>query len=80
MLYTLDSIRTTLKRSGYRLTAESATGLPFEVVFESVGKSRVRKFVDRAYFALVKLWPRMFAYQFVLEVQINTTDSVDPIK
>jgi glycosyltransferase involved in cell wall biosynthesis len=70
--YTKFTIIQLLERSGYLLTDFKATGLPFEVVFESVGKSRFLRFLDSFYFKLAHFWPKMFAYQFVLEAKISS--------
>ena len=69
-LYTLDSIRQLVEGSGFIVKRERFTGLPFEVVFESVGRSRILRMIDSFYFLCVTFWPRMFAYQIILEAQI----------
>lgn len=69
-LYTLDSIRQLVEGAGYVVKKEAFTGLPFEVVFESIGRSKLLQMIDALYFLCVKVWPRMFAYQIVLEAQI----------
>jgi hypothetical protein len=53
---------------------ERFTALPFEVVFESTGRSRVLRAVSRAYHRLARLWPEMFAYQILLEAEIRTLE------
>jgi hypothetical protein len=50
------------------------TALPFEVVFESTGRSRALGTLPRAYHWLARFWPSMFAYQYVLEAEITTLD------
>ena len=50
------------------------TALPFEVVFRSTGRSRLVRATSRAYHALARLWPGMFAYQVILEAEIITLD------
>jgi hypothetical protein len=49
-------------------------GLLFEVVFESTGRSRLIRALARAYHALARLWPALFAYQIILEAEIITLD------
>ena len=70
--YTKATIFQLLERAGYIITDFKATGLPFEVVFESVGKSRFLRFVDKFYYLFARFWPKMFAYQFVLEAKISS--------
>jgi len=50
------------------------TALPFEVVFESTGRSRLVRTIAHAYFGLARLWPSLFAYQSILEAEIITLD------
>ena len=47
---------------------------PFEVVFESTGRSRLLQAVAKAYHGLARFWPELFAYQFILEAEITTLD------
>ncbi len=68
--YTRDSILNLLERSGYQIEEIDYTGLPFEMVFETVGKSALMKLVDSCYFKLASLWPSLFAYQFILQAKI----------
>jgi hypothetical protein len=53
---------------------ERVTALPFEVVFESTGRSRTVKLIASTYPLLARAWPSMFAYQYVLEAEITTLD------
>ncbi len=53
---------------------QRVTALPFEVVFESTGRSRFVRYLASSYHWLARLWPSMFAYQFVLEAEITTLD------
>jgi 2-polyprenyl-3-methyl-5-hydroxy-6-metoxy-1,4-benzoquinol methylase len=73
-LYTRATIRRELERAGFHVIEEGATGLPFEVVFESTGRSRSLRAIDRAYWALARWWPELFAYQLVLEAELTTLD------
>ncbi len=70
--YTLSTIIQLMERCGYIVTSVRPTGLPFEVVFESIGKSKVLRAVDRLYYAFARMWPTLFAYQFVLEGKISS--------
>jgi len=73
-LYTGATFRREVERAGFRVVAQRVTGLPFEVVFQSTGRSRLLRAVDRSYHALARLWPALFAYQFILEAEIITLD------
>jgi SAM-dependent methyltransferase len=74
-LYTRSTLRHLLLTSGYRISAIRYTGLPFEVVFESTGGSALVRLVDRIYYALVRLWPKLFAYQFVIEARVEALEA-----
>lgn len=69
--FTKFSIIQLLKKNGFAITAVHATSLPFEVVFESSGRSRFIKIVDKVYSAIASNWQKMFAYEFVIEAQIT---------
>jgi hypothetical protein len=73
-LYTRASFRRTIEKAGFHVLRERVTALPFEVVFESTGRSRLIRSMSRAYHALARLWPTLFAYQFILEAEITTLD------
>jgi 2-polyprenyl-3-methyl-5-hydroxy-6-metoxy-1,4-benzoquinol methylase len=73
-LYTRDSFRREIEAAGFRIVQERVTALPFEVVFESTGRSRLVREVSRLYHRLARLWPELFAYQIVLEAEITTLD------
>ena len=73
-LYTRATFRREVERAGFFILAERVTALPFEVVFESTGRSRFVRSLNRAYHALARFWPTMFAYQHILEAEITTLD------
>jgi len=73
-LYTRATFRREVARAGFDVLSERYTALPFEVVFESTGRSRAIRRMARAYHALARLWPEMFAYQVLLEARIRTLD------
>lgn len=75
-LYTRSTFRNLIQRSGYQIVDEHFTGLPFEVVFESTGKSRVLRVVGAAYQLMVRVWPEMFAYQTIVVAEIARPDAV----
>lgn len=70
--YTLSTIVQMMERSGYIVTSVRPTSLPFEVVFESIGKSKVLRALDWLYYVLARMWPSLFAYQFVVEGKISS--------
>lgn len=73
-LYTRATFRREVERAGFHVLRERVTSLPFEVVFESTGRSRLIQRLSEAYHFLARLWPEMFAYQFILEAEIGTLD------
>jgi len=73
-LYTRATFRREIERAGFHVLNERVTALPFEVVFESTGRSRFVRLLARAYHAIARVWPEMFAYQFILEAEIETLD------
>lgn len=75
--YTKFSITQLLERSGYTVHANYSTSLPFEVLFESSGKSKLIKLIDNIYYFFAKHWQKMFAYQFVLVASINSLENID---
>lgn len=74
--YTKDTIRNKLERAGYVVNFVGPTGIPFEVVFESVGKSRILQLIDRCYHALALILPGLFAYQFVISAEISSLEAI----
>jgi 2-polyprenyl-3-methyl-5-hydroxy-6-metoxy-1,4-benzoquinol methylase len=66
-LFTFDTFARFLKRNGYRIIEMKTTPIPFELVFSSTGRSRTLDLVTRWYYYLTRLWPRVFAYQFIME-------------
>ena len=73
-LFTGSTFRREVERAGFQVVRQRVTALPFEVVFESTGRSRLVRAIASAYHALARLWPSLFAYQFVLEAEITTLD------
>jgi SAM-dependent methyltransferase len=73
-LYTRATFRREVERAGYHVVNERVTALPFEVVFQSTGRSRLVRSLSRAYHRLARLWPSLFAYQHILEAEITTLD------
>lgn len=73
-LYTRAAFRREVERAGFRIVRERVSGLPFELIFESTGRSRLVRALDLSYHALARLWPALFAYQNILEAEIATFD------
>jgi SAM-dependent methyltransferase len=73
-LYTGATFRREVEKAGFQVLRQRVTALPFEVVFESTGRSRFVRYLASSYHWLARLWPSMFAYQFVLEAEITTLD------
>jgi 2-polyprenyl-3-methyl-5-hydroxy-6-metoxy-1,4-benzoquinol methylase len=73
-LFTRATFRREVERAGFHVLRERVTALPFEVVFESTGRSRLVAAVARAYHGLARAWPALFAYQHLLEAEITTLD------
>lgn len=73
-LYTRDTFRREVERAGFHVLEERCTSLPFEVVFQSTGRSVwVQRFAG-VYHLMARMWPELFAYQFILEAEIETLD------
>jgi len=73
-LYTGATFRREIERAGFTVLRQRVTSLPFEVVFESTGRSRLVRSLEFAYHQMARFWPSMFAYQYILEAQITTLD------
>ena len=73
-LYTRDTFRREVERAGFHVLEERCTSLPFEVVFESTGRSVWVQRIARVYHLMARMWPELFAYQFILEAEIETLD------
>jgi 2-polyprenyl-3-methyl-5-hydroxy-6-metoxy-1,4-benzoquinol methylase len=74
-LYTRSTFRQLLEKCGYKVLRFHYTNLPFELVFESTAKSRVLRAVDHLYHLLTRIWPTLFAYQFVAEVEVRSLEA-----
>jgi 2-polyprenyl-3-methyl-5-hydroxy-6-metoxy-1,4-benzoquinol methylase len=73
-LYTGSTFRREIEMAGFTILRQRATSLPFEVVFESTGRSRLIRGLESGYHLMARLWPALFAYQHILEAQITTLD------
>ncbi|HEX6885226.1 MAG TPA: bifunctional glycosyltransferase/class I SAM-dependent methyltransferase [Planctomycetota bacterium] len=75
-LFTRSTFRRAIEGAAFRIVRERVTALPFEVVFESTGKSRAVHALASAYHLLARAWPTLFGYQFLLEAEVRTV--LDP--
>lgn len=73
-LYTRSTFRREIERAGFQIMGERVAALPFEVVFASTGRSRLIRGLAESYHRLARIWPELFAYQFILEARITTLD------
>jgi 2-polyprenyl-3-methyl-5-hydroxy-6-metoxy-1,4-benzoquinol methylase len=73
-LFTRATFRREVEGAGFRIVGERVTALPFEVVLRSTGRSRLVRTLAGAYHVAARVWPEMFAYQFILEAEIATLD------
>lgn len=64
--YMWDGWRQLLENSGFRIESVESTGIPFHYAFPSLERSAVLSLAEAAYSAAVKIWRRLFAYQFVV--------------
>lgn len=71
-LFTRATFRREVENAAFRIVRERVTALPFEIVFESTGRSALVRGLASGYHALARLWPEMFAYQFLLEAEVGT--------
>jgi len=71
-LFTQSTFRREVERGGFRIRQQRVTSLPFEVLFESTGQSRFVAALSEAYHVLARVYPKMFAYQFLLEAEVTT--------
>lgn len=71
-LFTQSTFRREVERGGFRVLRQRETSLPFEILFESTGRSRLVAGLSETYHLLARAWPKMFAYQFLLEAEGTT--------
>jgi glycosyltransferase involved in cell wall biosynthesis len=66
-LYTRRTFRRLLEGQGFRILRSKVTPIPFELLAGRGALSRgFWKAVEYAYYPLARLWPTLFAYQFIL--------------
>ncbi len=69
--YTLKHLLDDLNLTGYKVTGKYFTSIPFQLVITLRPLKGLAEILARGYFGLVRLWPRFFAYQFVLQARIR---------
>jgi len=74
-LYTIRTFKQLIMSAGFHITDISYTNLPFELIFESTGKSFIVRAIDWVYRKFVQIWPAMFAYQTIVEAQLMSLDA-----
>jgi glycosyltransferase involved in cell wall biosynthesis len=64
-LFTLASFRRLLQETGFQITRAHGIGVPFELVLDNIfGKA-----LGWASYLLARMWPSLFAFQFLFEVK-----------
>jgi glycosyltransferase involved in cell wall biosynthesis len=71
--FTRRSLRRLVTGAGFDILEETATGLPLGAVASGGSLSRVARLVDGA---LVRTWPTMFGYQYVMRLTGHAADTV----
>jgi 2-polyprenyl-3-methyl-5-hydroxy-6-metoxy-1,4-benzoquinol methylase len=71
-LFTQSTFRREVERGGFRILRQRVTSLPFEVAFESTGQSRLVAALSAGYHLVARIYPKLFAYQFLLEAEVTT--------
>jgi 2-polyprenyl-3-methyl-5-hydroxy-6-metoxy-1,4-benzoquinol methylase len=74
-LFTLDSFQRFFRQEGYRLLEVKYTPIPFELVFSSTGRSSLVESITHWYYRATCLWPRLFAYQFIVSCTFRSYES-----
>src|SRR5271157_2934835 len=74
-LFTLDSFTRFFQQSGYTVLETRFTPIPFELVFSSTGRSALIERITRWYYYLSIVWPRLFAYQFIVHCTFRSFES-----
>ena len=76
-LFTLSSFCSELEDAGFTIVDRHYTPIPFERLFpDHFARGFFVELLTQLYQRMVRIWPRMFAYQMVLKAKINTRDPV----
>ena len=76
-LYTQATFERLITNAGFEILRRRSTPLPFELIFETRADSLPLRLLDGAYHALTRLWPAMFAYQFIVEARIARLEAAE---
>ena len=68
-LFTKNSFEAELQDAGLNIKKLKFTPIPFELVFESIKNRKVIRWLNNIYYFFVKLYPSLFAYQFLAVVE-----------
>jgi len=61
-----------MPQAGFRILDERVAALPFELIVDSTGQSRLVRGLSATYHALARPWPMLVAHQFILEADVIT--------
>jgi hypothetical protein len=70
-LYTRDTFRELLQRSGFRVAQEDVTVIPLEQLFARAEQAQIGGWLEQAEYSLARFWPELFAYQFVMQAEVE---------
>ncbi len=74
-LFTLSSFFAEIENAGFSIVERRYTPIPFERVFSgNFAKGRLVESLTKLYQILVRLWPRMFAYQVILKAKLKNSN------
>ena len=69
-LFTVSNFKSLIEEAGFRVVDCCYTPIPLELICgPRLGKSRLVEGMTWAYQMLVRLWPRLFAYQIIIKAQ-----------
>jgi 2-polyprenyl-3-methyl-5-hydroxy-6-metoxy-1,4-benzoquinol methylase len=66
-LYTRQTFRELFESAGLTVVQEDSTVIPLEQLFAHAQQARIGGLLEQAEYSLARLWPELFAYQFVLQ-------------
>ncbi len=75
-LYTIDTFKSLINNCNFKVVKVSFTSLPFELIFSSTRKNLLIIILDTFYYFLTKIWPRLFAYQIIIEAELSSLNIV----
>ena len=69
-LFTVSNFKSLIEEAGFRVVDCCYTPIPLELICgPRLGKCRLVEGMTWAYQMLVRLWPRLFAYQIIIKAQ-----------